>query len=372
MAEGAVRQLVQTKAVGWVRDLQWPLLAAAVYYGAAESAFLIGTLSDRIFAPFWPPNVVLLCVLLLVPPARWWLYLAVVFVAHSVAELRVGMDVPQLLFAYLTNVLVAVVNAGWLRIAVGGAPWLGDLRKASYYILITAGISPAAVALAGAFVPILGGGPIERYWAFWGHWYVANALASLTLGPIFLAWFGTIGHSIIARPAQRSIEAILVGALLITVCLVTFESLNTSSNTFLPALLYLPLPLVLWMTFRFGAKGSSVAILVVTVILISHTLRGPSPFASSDSESNVLALQLFLTGSRSRSFCWAPQSTKCARWRRPRASSPARCCGHRTRNAAASRANCTTAPDRTSSLRRSCCASCRGACRHPAAPAPPS
>ncbi len=34
------------------------LIVAIAYYIGAELAFLIGTLSDKIFAPFWPPNVV--------------------------------------------------------------------------------------------------------------------------------------------------------------------------------------------------------------------------------------------------------------------------------------------------------------------------
>src|SRR5262245_31659535 len=111
MAEDAARPLAHANALGLARSLQWPLLGAAAYYGAAESAFLIGTLSDRIFAPFWPPNVVLLCTLLLVPAARWWLYLTVIFIAHVVAETRIGMGVPQLLFAFLTNLMVATINA---------------------------------------------------------------------------------------------------------------------------------------------------------------------------------------------------------------------------------------------------------------------
>ena len=33
------------------------VIVAIAYYLGAEIAFLIGTLSDRIFAPFWPPNI---------------------------------------------------------------------------------------------------------------------------------------------------------------------------------------------------------------------------------------------------------------------------------------------------------------------------
>ena len=47
------------------------VIVAIAYYLGAEIAFLIGTLSDRIFAPFWPPNIVLFCVLLVTPPRQW-------------------------------------------------------------------------------------------------------------------------------------------------------------------------------------------------------------------------------------------------------------------------------------------------------------
>jgi integral membrane sensor domain MASE1 len=62
-----------------------PLLVALAYYLGAQVAFLIGTLSDKIFALFWPPNVVLFCALLIVPYRQWWLYIAAAFLAHVVA-----------------------------------------------------------------------------------------------------------------------------------------------------------------------------------------------------------------------------------------------------------------------------------------------
>src|SRR5688572_17939967 len=66
-------------------------IAVAVgYYASAHLAFFIGTLSDQIFAPFWPPNVFLFCGLLLSPRERWGLILAVTFLAHVLAEMSVG------------------------------------------------------------------------------------------------------------------------------------------------------------------------------------------------------------------------------------------------------------------------------------------
>src|SRR5215472_17450950 len=120
--------------------LQGPLLVALMYFVGAEAAFYIGTLSDRIFALFWPPNVVLFCALMIVPQRDWWLYIVAAFLAHVVAELGVGMPAPQLLVAFVTNCMVALLNAFGVRRFVGDPAWFGNFRKASIYIVITAGI----------------------------------------------------------------------------------------------------------------------------------------------------------------------------------------------------------------------------------------
>src|SRR5262245_10439482 len=102
--------------------LRGPVLVAVAYFIGAEIAFLIGTLSDKIFAPFWPPNVILFCALLVVPERRWWLFIAAAFPAHAAAELGVGMPAGQLLVAFATNCAVAVINAAAVRRLLGHPP----------------------------------------------------------------------------------------------------------------------------------------------------------------------------------------------------------------------------------------------------------
>jgi signal transduction histidine kinase len=278
------------------RAFQGPLLLAAAYFVGAEIAFAIGTLSDKIFAPFWPPNVILLCALLLAPERRWWVYIAAAAPAHMIAEFGIGMPAAQMLLAFATNCGVALLNALTVRRLVGHAPWFGDLRTLAAYIVVTAGLAPAAVAFAGAFVPILGGGAIEKYWLFWTYWYAANALSSLTIGPVLLTWMEKDPSVSVPYSWRKAREAAALTVILIVVCTFAFKARAGASGGFLPAILYSPVPVVLWAAFRFGTRGASVAILIVTVVLIGRTLKGPSVFITADAETNVLALQIFLTG----------------------------------------------------------------------------
>jgi len=280
----------------WTASVRGPFLVAAAYYVGAEAAFLVGTLSDRIFAPFWPPNVILFCALALVPRQRWWLFIAFSFPAHIIAELGVGMAWPQLLVAFATNCSVAMLNAFAMRYFLGEPPWFDNFYKAIFFGMIAAVVSPAIVALGGAFVRIEGTGGLDHYWTFWAQWYAANALASLTLGPVLLTWFGERPNWSELRWNWSIVEGVLLAIGLVLASIVAFKVGSWASRGFLPAVLYLPLPLVLWAAVRFRARGASAAILTVTMVSIWLTLNGATIFVDGDAENSVLGLQLFLTG----------------------------------------------------------------------------
>ncbi len=207
------------------------------------------------------------------------------------------MPPSQLVVAFATNCMVALLNAYAVRRFVGDPPWFGNFRKASLYIVIAAGFSPAVAALGGAFVPILGGGSFAEYWVFYSHWYLANALPNLTLGPVFMIWYSDRAGWTHWKPARRHLEPAVVALALVGVCILTAAAAGgLATGNLLPVVLLLPLPVVILSAVRFGEKGASAAILVVAVILTWRTLRGGGLFPGQESEHGVLALQLFLTG----------------------------------------------------------------------------
>ncbi len=288
---------VKLRVAPLLQSLSRPVLVAALYFIGAESAFLVGTLTDKLFAPFWPPNIVLFCALLIVPTRSWWIYLVAAFPAHVLAELHIGMAFPQLLVAFVTNCLIAGANAWAVRTYVGGAPWFGNLRKAFLYVLITAIVVPALAALLGAFTQVAGPGTLDNYPLFWAQWYASNALGSLTLGPVALIWFAEPRRPASTLSGQEWVEVISLGVALVASYALVFDlGARWWASSYLPALLYSPLPLVLWCAVRFGTKGASAAVLVVTVVLIWRALNEPSLFSDRDPESNVFALQIFVIG----------------------------------------------------------------------------
>ena len=61
-----------------------------------------------------------------------------------------------------------------------------------------------------------------------------------------------------------------------------------------PALLYAPIPLLIWAALRFGLSGISAAMLVVTFEAIWGAMHGHGPFLLQSPAENALALQMFL------------------------------------------------------------------------------
>jgi signal transduction histidine kinase len=296
----ATRPVVAIRDLHWLKHiapLQGPVIVSLMYYLGAEAAFFIGTLSDKIFALFWPPNVILFCALMFVSQRRWWQYIVAVFPAHAIAEHGVGMPVLQMLVAFVTNCMVALLNAYAVRRFVGDPPWFGSFKKATNYILITAGLAPSLCAFGGAFVPILGGGALEDYWAFYAHWYLANALTNLTLGPVLLIWFSSAAKWTDWIPSRHHLEPVLMTMILVSTCVaITHFADSAVHNRFLPALLLLPLPIVLWAAVRFGEKGASAAILIVAAFMTWRALRETAIVANDGPEDSVLIVQIFMLG----------------------------------------------------------------------------
>ena len=285
--------LQSPRVVNWKDTTQAALIVFFAYLIGAEAAFVVGTLSDKIFAPFWPPNIVLFCALLVLPRERWWLAIAAAFPAHVIAEVKVGMPAHQLMVAFATNIAVALAAAEIIRRLQ--FPWFRTSKSAAAYIVLIGLLCPAVVALGGAFVPIAGGGAPQRYIEFWLQWTASNALGFLTIGPAVLL-FAKYGTKAL-WPSTRT-GRFEFATLLILLAVVAHVALPTTaahfSNPFIVALLYAPVPLVVWCTVRFGAAGANASILTASIVFVAHEISSPNLFTAGTPENNVLALQALL------------------------------------------------------------------------------
>jgi PAS domain S-box-containing protein len=84
------------------------------------------------------------------------------------------------------------------------------------------------------------------------------------------------------------------GCLLLGLSVVSFVLFNKISSEADSALLYAPLPFLLWATVRFGSRGATTAISAVAFLAIWGVAHGHGPFSEKSAEGNALSVQVFL------------------------------------------------------------------------------
>lgn len=266
------------------------LLVGIAYYFGAMVGFAL-TLPNQSVSTLWPPNSIMLAFLLLQPPQRYWVILLGAFPAHLAIQLQSGVPLALILCWFISNSSEALIGAICLRRYIVGPVDFSSLRCVLFYVVCAALLAPFFSSFLDAgFVTLTGWKQQQSYWEVWLTRFPSNVLAEITISPVILLW---ASKGLRGTDWRRHFEAFLVMGGLIVVSLLFFSAQTMRIRT-APALLYLPLPFLLWAAMRFGAVGASTALLIVVLGSIFGAARGGGPFISASPADNVFSLQMFL------------------------------------------------------------------------------
>jgi PAS domain S-box-containing protein len=272
------------------RLLATALWVFAGYYLGCKIGFAL-TFRPHPVSVLWPPNSVLVAALLLTPPRGWWVVLLAALPAHLAAQLQSHVP-PLMIFCwFISNSCEALIGAGLMRYLVGGPIRLKTLRNMGLFCLSVVFIGPFLSSfLDAAFV-------VSNNWGQDGYWELirirlfSNALATLIIVPLIVTW-ATTGISFLRTASfSRYLEA---GALFLGLLLVGYVVLYEFGTGVDLALLFLPLPFLIWAAVRFGTLGASTAISIVGFLAIWSASHGHGPFSGETPEQNALSIQIFL------------------------------------------------------------------------------
>jgi len=238
--------------------------------------------------PLWLPAGFSQTVVLLFGKA----YLPGVGLGTFLSQILRGRDFPISLVAAISDTLQV-----WLALVL--------LRHSGFDLRLEKLKDIMRLFVLGAFLPAVFSATVgairvctmmrmdwHHFGDIWLSWWIGNVTGILTLMPMLL----TLGQwrSLIRKRRRFLLEA--VAWLVLLVASSWFVFLSTYRQQVAPyPLEYLPFPLIIWGSLRFGQAGAALAIAVITNLAAWGVVSGVGPFFSSTSpEQAVQVLQLYI------------------------------------------------------------------------------
>lgn len=277
---------------------------------AVASAYYVGTLFGFALTPagstisaLWPSNAIVMAALLLAKPRRWPYMLLAVLPAHLIVQLHAGVPTSTVLGWFISNIGEALLGAVCILHFNRSKPFFRSVHGIVVFLVFGFLMAPVLTSFADAAVVVLTGWG-KAYWTMWTRRLFSDMLSVLIVVPPIVI-LGRTGLEDL-RKFKVAIwgEASLVALGIFLVSISIFGGESVSPNT-VPALVYAPLPFLLWAAVRLGPGGLSGSLLIVSVVSILEAMAGHGPFRSLALGENILYLQILLCAISAPLMCLA-------------------------------------------------------------------
>ncbi|MFT5549618.1 MAG: diguanylate cyclase (GGDEF)-like protein/PAS domain S-box-containing protein [Candidatus Azotimanducaceae bacterium] len=272
------------------QTLLFALLVGFAFYLGCKLGLALATPTDNI-ATFFPANAIVLAALLLTDQRRWWAYLLVMVLADITISMEYDLLAHRVVLFSIANFLEALVAAVSLRYFLASPIKFEQISEMLrfFLVVIVSGSFAACVASAVTFFEA----PELSYWSFWRAWFLSDTIGLLIVTPLIILGFQAGLSWLKSVKFNRTLEAL---GLALCLFIVSYYALGAEAGVTdnFPALLYAPLPFLLWAAIRFNHIGVHLAILVITIFSVGTAANGLGPFTSSSPIENVLSVQFYL------------------------------------------------------------------------------
>jgi len=274
-----------------LRNAGFAGLVAVAYYAGTRLGFVL-TPPGYAISVFWPPNAILLAALLLAPAGLWWALLLAVLPAHLLAHLPNGIPISTALGWFLSNTAEALIGAACISRFARRKSLFETAQGLLVFLAFGVLLAPLLTSLMDAAV-VVATRSGEGYWRLAATRLFSNMLAQLTLVPMIMIFVQAGDVRIWQAGWKRQLEASSLAAGIVLAGVLVFGAEHVSPGN-IPALVYVPLPLLLWASLRFGLGGLSASLLGIALISTWNGMHGRGPFDSPSMMENVLSLKVLL------------------------------------------------------------------------------
>lgn len=235
----------------------------------------------------WPPTGIALSALLLFGYKLW----PGIAIGAFLVNFLTGAPFLAALGISIGNTLEAIFGAYLLKKARFQKS-LERLRDVIFLIVLAACISTLISASIGVtslfFAGIVSFSTIAPTWI---SWWIGDMLGNLIIAPVFLVWSNRPRAKL---TSAQAVWAVFFGIVLIFVNSVVFTSTFKIEGYPILPLLYIVFPLLIWVSFIFGQRGTTLALFALAFIAISNTVQSLGPFAGQKLSRSLFILQSFL------------------------------------------------------------------------------
>jgi signal transduction histidine kinase len=278
------------------------LAVLALYVFTAKVGLRFDALAG-VATTVWPPTGLALAAICLGGRRLW----PAIFLGAFLVNAATGIPLWATFMIATGNTLEAVL-AGKLLDLLG---WRREMDRVHDVLAfaLTVLLATAVSASTGTLTIWLTHVPIkDGYGLFWMVWWVGDVLGALLIAPTLFAWIAWEPR----RPSlslRRSIEALLLAGGLVLVGASVFYDLFPQKIVRLARGTYSIWPLLIWAVVRFRWRGTTLALLLVSVVAISGTASGHGLFAagtlSPTAHERLFRVQCFMAVTAVSMMCLA-------------------------------------------------------------------
>src|SRR6267142_511430 len=268
-------------------DLGVTLIVAALYFLAAKLGLSVASLNASV-SPVWPPTGVAIALGLFL---GYRTIPGVLLGALLANYLLTDVSIATATGISIGNTLEAITAVYLVRRFVGSRNPFQRAVDVLKFVVFAALLSTAVGATIGNVVLCLSGSASwSGFGRLWLTWWAGDGVGALVVTPLILSW--------VEKPFEswrgwRLAEAVSLFVLMALLSATVYTNLLPSSATARPWG-HVTIPLLLWAAFRFGPRGVSTTMALLSAIAIWGTIHGYGGFALYSRNEGLLFLQAYL------------------------------------------------------------------------------
>jgi signal transduction histidine kinase len=288
-SDHAARQWYSVLRVPRGRTLVATAALAGAYYGSARAGYEL-EFSGPVAAIVWLPVGVGIAFLYVGGMGLWPGVVLGDLLANDYSTLPIGSALGQT----VGNTLEVVVGALLIRrIARRGDP-LGSVSNVVLVVLAIAAATALSATVGNSSLLLGNVIQADELPTVWRTWWLGDACGALIIVPLAIAWWR---WPVLPATRRRLIEGVAGLALALAVTELGFHSTE--------AVAYLAFPGLLWAALRFGQRGATLAVALISVMAVWETIHYNGPFSYQSLTRSLLSTQLFIFVAALSTLCVA-------------------------------------------------------------------